>query len=171
MDRTELTAAVVNAWNALTDIWLLKLIASFFIAVLCSLHAKLLLLFVALVIVDLLTKWIALAKQYLLDQRQEAGFLRCILSIKKARRAGYIRSDKMKHRFAGKIIVYMLLTFGAGMVDMMFRTMQKPDFLVVVVVGYLSVTEMLSTVENLQEAGVKEAEKLHDIIERKGGLK
>lgn len=171
MDKTELWVAITKAANGLMDVWALKLIASFFIAVICSMHTKLLVAFTLLVIFDLLTKWIALSKQYLQDNEKEIGVWNCIRNIKKARRAGYIKSSVMKHRFAGKIVVYVLLTLAAGAADLVFRTMDKPEFLVVLVVGYLSVTEMLSTVENLQEAGVKEAERLHEMIERKGGLK
>lgn len=171
MDRSELTTAIYKSLGSLSDVWFLKIIASFFIAVICSLHVKLLLAFTALVVFDLLTKWIALSKQYLQDQSQNTGLWSCICNIKKARRAGYIKSSAMKHRFAGKIIVYMLLTFGAGMLDLVFKTMEKPEFAVVLVVGYLSVTELLSTIENLQDAGVEEAEKLYEIIEKKSGVK
>lgn len=171
MDKTELFAAAYKSLGTLVDAWLIKIIASFFIAVVCNLQVQLLVAFIVLVVFDLLTKWIELSSQYLTDNNQAGGILNCIKNIENARKAGYIKSSPMKHRFAGKIIVYLLLTFGAGMVDLIFSIMQKPEFMIVLVVGYLAATEFLSAIENLQAAGVKEAEKLHEIIERKSGLK
>ena len=45
--------------------------------------------------------------------------------------------------------------------------MDKPTWAVLLLVGYLSITELISIVENLQDAGVEEAEKLHEILEKK----
>jgi len=45
--------------------------------------------------------------------------------------------------------------------------MDKPTWAVLLLVGYLSITELISIVENLQDAGVEEAAKLHDLLEKK----
>jgi len=45
----------------------------------------------------------------------------------------------------------------------------RPSMAVSLVVGYLSVNELLSIVENLQDAGVEEAKRLKEIIDRKLG--
>ena len=171
MDKKQLFASITGAVISLKDAWAVKLIASFLVAAICNLHVQLLLIFAGIVIVDLLTKWFALAEQYLNDNGKPCGAWECFKAMPAARRAGYIRSDVMKHRFVGKIGVYMVLVFGAAMVDLCFKTLQKPEFLVALVVGYLMMSELLSIVENFQEAGVKEAEKLHELIEKKGSIK
>ena len=45
-----------------------------------------------------------------------------------------------------------------------------PTVAVVVVVGYLSVTEMLSILENMERSGVTEAAELSELIRKKSGL-
>lgn len=172
MDKTELFAAISSAIVGLKSTWMVKMAAAFFVAAICNLHVQLLLAFAMLVIIDLITKWIVLSKQFLTDAgHTETNLWDCIKGMRGARRAGYIRSGEMKHRFAGKITVYLILTLGAAVADMAMKIMGKPEFLVVLVVGYLAVSEMLSVVENLQGAGVEEAAKLHDLINRKGNTK
>ena len=73
----------------------------------------------------------------------------------------------MKHRFLGKILVYLFVVFAGGLADYIMTVMGKPTWAVLLLVGYLSITEMISIVENLQDAGVEEAEKLHEILEKK----
>ena len=45
-----------------------------------------------------------------------------------------------------------------------------PTVAVVVVVGYLSVTEMLSILENMERSGVTEAAELSELIRKKSGI-
>jgi hypothetical protein len=172
MDIKELIESARISYQHISDAWLIKLIASFLFAVICNIHIQLILAFTALVFVDLFTKWISLSKNYLMDYGiTDVTIFDCIANLGKARSAGYIKSDIMKHRFVGKIIVYAILTFGSAIVDMTFKAIDKPEFLVAVVVGYLSISEMLSIVENLKDSGVDEAAKLQDIIEQKEKMK
>ena len=172
MDRTQLVASIYHAVGQVTTEWGGKLAASCVMGLAISTHVQLLALFMALVIIDLLTKWAELAKMYLTDSgATDTSIWEVICAFNRARKAGYIKSDIMKHRFLGKICVYMIFTFGAAILDSLFKTLDKPEFAVVLTVGYLAVTEFLSILENLQGAGVEEAEKLSDLIERKGNLK
>ena len=88
-------------------------------------------------------------------------------AIPAARKAGYIKSEAMKHRFLGKIVVYLCVVFAGGLADYIMVVMDKPTWAVLLLFGYLSITELISIVENLQDAGVEEAAKLHDILEKK----
>lgn len=172
MDKTELLNAISTAAGHLTDFWIIKLIMAVFVAAICNLHVQLLAAFAAIVLIDLATKWIAISHQYLIDSGNNPESLNvwdCIKGIKAARREGYIKSSEMKHRFAGKMAVYVMLTLGAAVADLIMHIMAKPEYLVILVVGYLSATELMSIVENLQAAGVDEAAKLKDIIEQKRG--
>lgn len=171
MDKTELFTAITKSINTLTDAWVIKLIASFLIAVITNLHTQLLLVFSAVVILDLLTKWYSLTRKYLIDTNQNYNALKCFKSMRAAQRAGYIQSAPMKHRFLGKIVTYITIVFGAAMTDFIMHRIGQAEIFVVAVVGYLAATEFLSILENLQNAGVEEAGKLKEIVERKGGLK
>ena len=140
-----------------------------FVGAACSMHGQLLLAFVALIIIDLVTKWIALTHDYMTKRKRKKNptLWQCIVNIPAARKAGYIKSEAMKHRFLGKIVVYLLVIFAGAAVDNIMITMDKPAWAVVLLAGYLSITELISIVENLQDAGVEEAEQLHNILEKK----
>ncbi|MDD3396073.1 MAG: phage holin family protein [Acidaminococcaceae bacterium] len=142
-----------------------------------QLHVHLLGLFTLLVIFDLLTKWAALGHKYLNenDHADDSGaekhhISECILAIPRAREAGIISSSEMKHRFSGKIIVYLLLVIVASTADLMLVRLGKPSMLVSLAVGYLAVTEVLSAVENLQDAGVEACADLNTFIRNKTGM-
>jgi len=131
-------------------------------------HVYLLLLFAVLVTLDLITKWLEIAKTYLKDRNDaDVSLCHALFSIGAAHRAGYIKSDVMKHRFLGKICIYLLFTFAAAMVDISFDLLGTPRFALVLTVGYLMVTEFLSILENLQEAGVETAKGLHDLVDKR----
>ena len=169
MDMTELYQDMVSTVGHLGENWAVKLAGAAFMGVACSMHGQLLLAFVGLVIVDLVTKWIALSKEYLCKKkrRKNTTLWQCVTSIPAARKAGYIKSEAMKHRFLGKIVVYLCVVFAGGLADYIMVVMEKPTWAVLLLVGYLSITEMISIMENLQDAGVEEAETLHEILEKK----
>ena len=169
MDLNELYQNMISKLGHLADNWLVKLAGASVVGAACSMHGQLLLAFVGLIVIDLVTKWIALSKEYLTKRRRRKNptFWDCVTSIPAARKAGYIKSEAMKHRFLGKIIVYLLVVFAGALADNIMVTMDKPTWAVLLLVGYLSITELISIVENLQDAGVEEAEKLHEILEKK----
>lgn len=169
MDLNELYQNMISTLGHLADNWLVKLAGASVVGAACSMHGQLLLAFVGLIVIDLVTKWIALSKEYLTKRRRRKNptFWDCVTSIPAARKAGYIKSEAMKHRFLGKIIVYLLVVFAGALADNIMVTMDKPTWAVLLLVGYLSITELISIVENLQDAGVEEAEKLHEILEKK----
>lgn len=172
MNFSQLFKAVAHALDNLMTAWGIKLVMSAVVGALLSYHGRLLTIFVALVVIDLLTKWFQLSRQYLVDNEEEdLSAWAVLMAMRRARRAGYIKSDAMKHRFLGKIAVYMVFTFCAALLDGTFKTMGNPQFAVILTVGYLAVTEFLSILENLQAAGIKEAEKLHELLEKKGATK
>lgn len=172
MNFTQLFEAAAHALDNLMTLWGMKLIMSAVVGALLSYHGRLLTIFVALVVIDLFTKWFQLSRQYLVDnEAEDLGAWAVLTSMRQAHKAGYIKSDAMKHRFLGKIAVYMIFTFCAALLDGAFKTMGNPQFAVILTVGYLAVTEFLSILENLQAAGIKEAAKLHELLEKKGATK
>lgn len=133
------------------------------IGAMLQLHAELMCAFIILIILDLATKWLALAKPLTAD----GTLAEEICMIPEAHRRGLISSDVMKTRFASKIMMYMLIAFASGVVDFMFKDMHMPAFFMTVCIGYLAATELLSVVENLNDAGVSALADLADVVKRK----
>lgn len=169
MDFAELFSSAKGTASHLSDNGAVKFVGASIVGAACSMHGQLLLAFVGLIIVDLVTKWIALSKEYLTKKkrRKNPTLWQCVTSIPAARKAGYIKSETMKHRFLGKIVVYLCVVFAGALADHIMQTMGNPTWAVMLLVGYLSVTELISILENLQDAGVEEAGQLHDIIEKR----
>lgn len=169
MDFSELLLDAKGTASHLGENGAVKLVGATIVGAACSMHGQLFAAFVALIVIDLVTKWIALSNEYLTKRKRKKNpsLWQCVINIPAARRAGYIKSEAMKHRFLGKICVYLLVVFAGAAVDNIMITMQNPAWAVVLLVGYLSITELISILENLQDAGVEEAGKLHDIIEKK----
>ena len=169
MDFSELLHSANSTIAHLSSNKAVKFVGASIVGGVCSMHGQLLLAFVGLVVIDLLTKWIALSKEHLSKRKRKKPYTiwECIMNIPKARKAGYIKSEAMKHRFLGKMVVYLLVVFAGALADHIMQTMDKPTWAVLLLVGYLSITELISILENLQDAGVEEAEKLHEILEKK----
>lgn len=156
--------------HTLADAWPVKLAASFLVAALAAKPTKLLLLFVILVVFDLITRWIALTRQYLDDcEAAEKGLAACVWNMRKARKAGYIQSGPMKHRFAGKFIWYTLMCLVAATLDTKLFELGEPQYFVKLFVAYMGASEAMSILENMQEAGVEQAGDLLDLVKIKRG--
>lgn len=136
------------------------------IGAMLQMHAELMCAFIILIILDLATKWLALAKPLTAD----GTLAEEICMIPEAHRRGLISSDVMKTRFISKIMMYMLIAFASGVVDIMFKDMHMPAFFTTVCIGYLAATELLSVVENLNDAGVSALADLADVVKRKRRL-
>ena len=154
-----------KAIRNLSDWWLLKLGLSGILIEL-QFHFTVFLLFCFLVILDLSTKWIALAKQVI--EKENPSVWEEIKAIPLAHREGIISSDVMKTRFVCKIMVYIIIVIGSGVADIVLEYVGKPDFFITLAIGYLAASELLSIVENLDEAG---ASGLKDLIELIGKAK
>ena len=133
------------------------------IGAMLQLHAELMCAFIILIILDLATKWLALAKPLTAD----GTLAEEIRMIPEAHRKGLISSDVMKTRFVSKIMMYMLIALTSGVVDFMFKNMHVPAFFMTVCIGYLAATELLSVIENLNDAGVSALADLADVVKRR----
>lgn len=143
-----------QASERLVESWQLKLVATGFLAE-GILHVELISLFALVVLIDLVTKWMALTYGYLEALGAwDRDLLSCILAIPAAHRAGIISSGQMKRQFSGKMALYILLTLGSGAVDQLLVSVGRPDLFMSMCISYLAASEMLSIVENLNDAGV-----------------
>lgn len=160
--------SVIGAGKTLYAGWSYKAVLAAILAVLLHKHAVLFYAFSLLVFVDCFTRWIALAHDFLVENgKDKPNLIQSIIGIKKARSAGKISSEVMKHRFLGKICVYLLCVMAAASADLIMVELTKPTWAVGTIIGYLTATELLSIIENLNAAGVEAVQGLVDIIKRK----
>lgn len=148
-------------FNALMDNFILKIIGSGVVIMLVY-HSMLCALFSIVVCLDLYTRWIALTKKYLESEDKESSLFDCVKSMNTARKAGYINSYMMRKHFVSKMLTYFIAVFGAFIVDTILVKIGTKPMMVTTALGYLATTEMLSVVENLDEAGVV---MVHDLVE------
>lgn len=168
MNNKMLFDSICGAAKALLSGWSYKAIFAAILSVLMHKHAVLFYAFSLLVFVDCFTKWIAISHQYLQEQGNEKPtFWQAFIGIKAARSAGEIKSDVMKHRFLGKICVYLLCVIAAACADLIMVQIAKPTWAVATIIGYLTITELLSIIENLNAAGVQAMDKLLEKIRGK----
>ena len=152
---------IANTLKNLTHDMVLKLLASSILMALFY-HAVLFAMFGAMVFLDLFSRWLALSHQYLVTHKQEATLIDCFWGIKKTHKAGLISSYVMRKTFFSKMITYLILIVGASIVDYMIKGTDGSVMAASLVITYLSMTELLSIVENLDEAGVSA---MHDLID------
>lgn len=152
---------VLNTLRNLSHDMVIKLLASSILVAICY-HAALFFAFGLVVFLDLFTRWLALSHQNLVTQKQEATLVDCLYGIPQAHKAGLISSYVMRKTFFSKMITYLLLIIGASIVDYMIKGSGGGVMAVSLVITYLSMTELLSIVENLDEAGVSA---MHDLID------
>ena len=148
-------------FNTLMDNFVIKIIGSGVVIMLVY-HSMLCALFAIVVCLDLYTRWIALTKKYLESEDKESSLFDCVKSMNTARKAGYINSYMMRKHFVSKMLTYFIAVFGAFIVDTILVKIGTKPMMVTTALGYLATTEMLSVVENLDEAGVAMA---HDLVE------
>ena len=170
MNFDALRFAVFNATHTLWQGVSYKSIAAAILAVLLHKHAVLFMAFSALVFIDCFTRWMSLSYKRL----QQVGMtvpsvMQIIVGIKAARSEGLISSEVMKHRFVGKLIVYILCVLAAALVDVCMIALHQPSWAVPLVAGYLVVTELLSICENLNDAGIEAVQGLVNIIKKRRG--
>ncbi|WP_302938509.1 phage holin family protein [Phascolarctobacterium succinatutens] len=160
------------AFNAAQTLWhgiSYKSIAAAILAILLHKHAVLFIAFSALVFIDCFTRWMSLSYKRLQGMGQTPSVTQIIGGIEAARTEGLISSEVMKHRFVGKVIVYILCVLAAVLVDLAMITLHQPVWAVPLVAGYLVITELLSICENLNDAGIEAVQGLVNIIKKRRG--
>jgi formate-dependent nitrite reductase membrane component NrfD len=114
-----------------------------------------LLVFIFLVFMDCFTRWTAISSSMLrCGGEDNPGLWEAVKAIPEARRQGLIKSAVMKKQGIEKIILYNLSVLTAAATDFLLQSSGNTPFLTSAVVSYLAVTESLSIVENLSDAGV-----------------
>ena len=152
--NTDFDTLAQSAQNFFSNFWV-KATASAVLTVTGRQHAMLFLCFVLLVFLDCLTRWIAISYRHLVEQGEEhPSLIRAVFKIPAARRAGKIESRVMKEQGLCKLLLYGVCVIVACVVDLMMATLHAPGWMVNLMVSYMAITETLSVVENLSDAGV-----------------
>ena len=148
---------------SIPDGWPFKLAGGVILLIIAK-HAMLLTAFTALVGIDLFAKFIALSYEMLKARGEEnPSFVEAIKAIPEAHRQRIINSHEMKTPFLRKILMYIFAVITAGLADFMIGYANFEP----IVIAYLASTELLSIIENLDDAGVSAVHDLVGLIKRK----
>ena len=163
----------MNDFNTLLDKLLsmfpLKALIGIFLVVIMDVRTVVSFAFAWLVFLDCFTRWLAITHDFLEGQGEaEPSLWQSFKAIPAARRAGLIRSEVMRKQGVDKLMLYILCALGAASCDLIFTELHSPAWLMSFVIGYMVVTELLSIVENLSDAGVSSMSRL--ITRLKGRL-
>ncbi len=168
MEPNQFAEAINKAACRLGDFWEVKVVAGGMLAA-AQFHFQLMSLFVALIVIDLATKWIELAHNTIKTDDYTPGLLESIKAIPQAHREGVISSKAMKTQFCGKIIVYVIVVMAGSIMDTMTVQVHSYGLVMPLCVSYLAASELLSIIENLDDAGVSAVHDLAALIKRKRG--
>lgn len=168
MEPNQFAEAINKAACRLGDFWEVKVVAGGVLAAV-QFHFQLMSLFVALIVIDLATKWIELAHNTIKTDDYTPGLLESIKAIPQAHREGVISSKAMKTQFCGKIIVYVIVVMAGSIMDTMTAQVHSYGLVMPLCVSYLAASELLSIIENLDDAGVSAVHDLAALIKRKRG--
>lgn len=129
-------------------------------------HVTVFISFALIVCIDLFAKLMALSyKRLEKDMSGRPTAMDAIKGIPAAHRDGVINSYAMRTRFAEKIGVYLLLVAAGALVDFSVGRSEFANL----IIAYLASSELLSVVENLDEAGVSAVHDLAALVKRKRG--
>ena len=155
----------------LTEGWGAKVGLSVVLTIAYEDHAQIFAAFVSLVCLDLVTKWLSLSRKCLVDMgNDQPSVWQAFWNIRNAGRKGYIKSDMMRKRFVPKILTDLAVVAAAVTLDFILLKTHAPAFASTLVIGYLSLTEFISILENMQHSGIEEAGALVDMARRKSGI-
>ena len=118
---------MMQVFHKLQEAWILKVCLSCAVTVAIHEHAQIFTAFVALVFVDLFSKWLSLSRQRLVDHGEQSPNLwKALCGLRAARHDGYIRSDAMRTRFVHKILGYVVVVASAVVLDFMLTHRTRP---------------------------------------------
>ncbi|MDU3215561.1 MAG: phage holin family protein, partial [Negativicoccus succinicivorans] len=166
----EMLGYIGDACDSLADAWWLKaaiaLLGEVAITLIHIKHVQVLGAFILLVLIDLSTKWAALAYQMLIQRGADPNKISVIdkwLAIPLAIDAKIITSNEMRRPFVAKVLTYVTATAAAFFVDFVTGN----EWAVKAVWAYLAGAEFLSILENLRAAGNATIGKFLEIVKDK----
>ena len=146
-------------FDTITQCWQVKILASCFITgftfLVCDIEAPFIALWL-LVAIDTITRWTAISKRTLEEQKLDASIL---YGFYLAWHTGALNSHAMRHQFATKIFAYFMLIVAGNLVSKIIPALTLfgndiSKFPGGFVYSFLAVTELMSIIENLIEMGI-----------------
>lgn len=169
MEIDQFVEVLERAATRLAEYWPEKIVVAGAIAAV-QYHLELLALFTTLIIIDLATKWIELAYNTIKTDAYTPDIIESIKAIPQAHRMGIISSRKMKTQLCGKIIVYAVVVMAGSIMDTMTTQAHGYGLVMPLCISYLAASELLSIIENLDDAGVSAVHDLAALIKRRRGV-
>lgn len=129
-------------------------------------NAQLVGIFIVLEGLDILTRQVAQAAKLWRDMYpQTPGTVWQYFKFRtQARKWRYIKSQIMRNQSISKIFTYSVILFFTSLCDVAMQIAKGPGFLLTIITAILCCTELLSCLENLDEAGVNVAKELIAIV-------
>jgi phage-related holin len=163
---------IVAAFVAVFTCWPVKMAISAVITVISFLFGPIDTAFIALfvlVFVDLLTRWLAITREYMIESGCGRGIAYCFIM---AWKTGKLNSQEMRQKFIPKIIAYILLLIASNLLIHILPPIvingknwaETPDDLIN---SYLALTEVMSILENLIAAGFDGLKPLEGYVVKK----
>ena len=163
--------------RTICEFWIEKIVASVSLAAVAQVfgvHIQFCLAFVLLMALDTLTRYLAQTAKLWHDLYPQTPFT--LYDLWKwrvqSRKWRYFRSGEMRKKFISKLGTYIIILGASAMCDLVMRISHGQPFCLMVCTAFLSLTELCSIMENLQECEVQQVADLMAIIKkRKEGVK
>lgn len=129
-------------------------------------HVQLVGIFILLEALDILTRYIAQsAKLWRAMYPQTPGTVWQYFRFRtQARKWRFYKSEIMRNKSISKVFTYTVILFCTSLCDLAMQIAHGPAFLLTIITAILCCTELLSCLENLDEAGVNVAKELIAIV-------
>lgn len=157
--------------------WFEKIVASISLAAIAEImgvHIQFCLMFILLMALDILTRYLAQTAKFWQDTYKNVPFtLYDLWKFRvQSRKWRYFRSEEMRKKFVSKFFTYLIIFSASAACDTVMQISKGQPFCLMVCTAFLSLTELCSIMENLQECEVKEVKDLMAVIKkRKEGIK
>lgn len=147
---------IMKHLHEVLQFWEYKVVAGLFAMVFSEAFFKLLLLFLLLTLLDCYTRWVAISASlwkhtYPNSKGNLWIYTKRIYHTWKMR---WISSAGLRDGFTDKYTAYMLLLLATSLVDAALVISKAPISISSIVVTCLAITEFISILENLSEAGI-----------------
>lgn len=152
--------------------WFEKIVASISIAAIAEafgVHIQFCLMFILLMALDILTRYLAQTAHWWHDIYPQTTFTLYDLWHwrTQSRRWRYFRSEEMRKKFISKLGTYIIILSASAFCDTAMQITKGQPFCLMVCTAFLSLTELCSIMENLQECEVKEVKDLMAVIKKR----
>lgn len=134
-----------------------------------GIHLQLYVAFAFLMALDTLTRYLAQTARWWKDVYPQTPYtLYDLWKFRtQSRKWRYFRSGEMRKKFVSKFCTYLVILCGASVCDISMSIAKGFAFALMVATTFLSITELCSVLENLQECGVKEVQGILAILNKR----